>query len=147
MLLNKQIGKINEGDDYIDGAEFQRELLELDGMGFKNIEVSLDEVPVATYEFRGRTQKYKTGIYLPKKNQVVEVKSPQNIYKLWDKYVARWSAYVDDGYSLRIIIYRHEDIVLDEEVNSRNEFIKNILPLKSLIGKLAYNRNVGAFVR
>ena len=44
MLLNYPIGSgsVEDGEFYVDGALFQRELLELDGMGFKRIQLYIN---------------------------------------------------------------------------------------------------------
>lgn len=44
MLLNYPIGSgsVDDGEFYVDGALFQRELLELDGMGFKRIQLYIN---------------------------------------------------------------------------------------------------------
>lgn len=105
---------------------------------FGNIEIDLKKVPSIKYEYKNQLLTYKTGIYLPNENQIVEIKSSGNLYPRWDKYLARWKAYLKDGYSLRIMAYNRKKLISELIIKPFDDFDSVVQPLKDDVRKSAY---------
>ena len=61
-------------------------------------------VPVITYVYNGRTCRYYPDIYIPKFNQIIEVKSPYTWKKYKSKNLAKFQACKKLGFNVNIVI-------------------------------------------
>lgn len=80
-----------------------KELLE-SGLTEDEIVTGPGNVPHIRYEFNGKQHRYYPDIYIPKLNQIIEVKSQYTWDKYKEKNLAKQKACVDAGFNVKIEI-------------------------------------------
>jgi len=80
-----------------------QELLE-SGLAEEDIVTGPGNVPHIIYEFEGKKHRYYPDIYIPKLNQIIEVKSQYTWDKYKEKNLAKQKACVDAGFDVKIEI-------------------------------------------